>query len=143
MKVFKIGSVVLILLGICFPLLSQNPREVEIKVSLDREQSPPRVVVDPETVEISVGDRVAWISQGTDTETISIEFSEQQNLRGPFPESNASENRERGRYRRTGRARLVTRGAVNIGNWKYSVKWTDENGNEYEVDPVVSVRRGG
>lgn len=135
MKILRVVACVLAVGVLVAPMFSQAPAQVSI--SLQPRGNSFVVVVNPDTVTINQGGVVRWNSQGNSADAISIVFDNG----GPFPTSGRPDNPGRGRYQKGVGQQIVTAGAADPGDWKYSVTWTTAGGDVYEVDPVVSVRR--
>jgi len=135
MKVLRVCACLLLAGVLVAPMFSQAPAQVSI--SLQPRGNNFVVVVNPDTVTINQGGVVRWNSQGNSADSVSIVFDNG----GPFPTSSRPDNPSRGRYQKGVGQQIVTAGAADPGDWKYSVTWTTADGDVYEVDPVVSVRR--
>ena len=138
MKVLRVCVCVLVTGVLVAPMFSQAPAQVSI--TLQQTGNTFRVVVTPDTVPINQGGIVRWVAQGDSVDSISIDFDDQGGTAGPFPSSGQPDNPRRGRYEKRVGQPIVTRGATDLGDWKYSVTWITADGERYEVDPVVSVR---
>jgi hypothetical protein len=135
MKVLRVVACILAAGVLVAPMFSQAPAQVSI--SLQPRGNNFVVVVTPDTVTVNQGGVVRWVSQGDSADSIAIVFDDG----GPFPTSGQPDNPSRGRYQKGVGQQIVTAGAADPGDWKYSVTWTTADGDAYEVDPVVSVRR--
>lgn len=135
MNILRVFVILLLTAVILAPVFSQAPAQVSI--TLQPRGNSFVVVVAPDTVTINQGGVVRWNSQGDSADRIQIEFEND----GPFPSSGQGDNPARGRYEKGVGQPIVTAGATDLGDWKYSVTWTTAAGDEYVVDPVVSVRR--
>jgi len=135
MKVLRVVACVLAVGLLVAPMFSQAPAQVSI--TLQPSGNNFVVVVSPDTVTVNQGGVVRWNSQGNSADSISIVFDSG----GPFPTSGQPDNSARGRYQKGVGQQIVTAGAADPGDWKYSVTWTTADGTAYVVDPVVSVRR--
>lgn len=133
---FKIVLTVLLSLG----LLAFWSQPAQINISLNTGGGKPVVVVSPNRVTINPGDKVRWVSSGDSRARVEIDFAAASGKRGPFPGGGSSENPQRGRYNKRVGAPILTQGAADRGQWKYTVTWVAANGTRYVLDPMLVVK---
>lgn len=130
-------------LGVCLLFLlstwvgvSQN-RTLVIRIALSEDD---QIQVEPDRLEINLGDRVRWETTGARRDEVEIEFAFDQGTRGPFRSRDSSDNPSRGRFRKRA-GRDVTSGPSDMrGEFKYSIFWLAANGEMMHLDPVIVVR---
>ncbi len=132
------GKLLFVLLFTAGLMAFQAPAEVSI--SLDTSGSQPTVVVSPSTIQLSQGQKLRWVSSGSNQDSVEITFDSQYGKAGPFPSENSSANPQRGRYHKRVGSSILTTAATDKGQWKYTVTWTTASGTSYPLDPIVVIR---
>ncbi len=122
-------------------LVSLVGQEVAVDATILLDGSQGVVSVSPEPIEIAPGDRIRWRTSGDGDGTFNIDFGMGSGVRGPFPTRGQGDNPQRGRYTKNVGATIVTEPAVEEGQWKYTITWLREGGQQIVLDPTVIVRR--
>jgi hypothetical protein len=115
------------------------PCEALVKLSFDGTTISAR----PYNVCLHRGRNLTWDIEGPGD--VEIDFETQGAKKGPFPpESSNPHSDKRGIYKRsTGDNRPIkAHDPMELGPWKYTVKWTPPGGAPKELDPVICIRKG-
>ena len=99
---------------------SQN-RTVVVRISLD---SAGQVQVEPDSVEIILGDRVRWVTTDPGANQVEIEFADKNGTRGPFRSRDGGDNPSRGRYSKGMGQDITTAVSDREGEFEYDVSVT-------------------
>ena len=141
-KLISILGIASILAGGLIVTLFSQAAPASVTISLNVGGSP-EIVLDVDPVTIDLGGQVRWVSVGSRSDTIRIDFLESNGRSGPFPATGAADNPQRGRYTKQVGSPIITLPASedeDRGSWKYNIVWTTADGTVYELDPMVIVR---